>query len=210
MKVSCDPASNSSWAPEAKKEMLGNVQMFSPKMHPGLTILGPPPVGRHKTYFLKCVDWEVSSYYFSILTYLSTVCSIFTCSCVHLNHWYPLLWGWLVTSSTISLKPLLTNSFKCSSLELCGMICCDTLSHKYILHIFHFCYNIEPFSNAFHWNWSGICAVIWLNKVLPCLMLWTTSTLQKRIHFFGPNSAEVHNSHCSQRLFLSQLCGFKV
>ena len=28
---------------------LGNVQMFSPEMHPGLTILGPPPIGQHRT-----------------------------------------------------------------------------------------------------------------------------------------------------------------
>ena len=28
--------------------------------------------------------------------------------------------------------------------------------------------------------------------------------------FWGPHSAEVHNSHCSQRLFLLQLCGFKA
>ena len=32
-----------------KKETLGNVQMFLPEMHLGLTILGPPPVGRHRT-----------------------------------------------------------------------------------------------------------------------------------------------------------------
>ena len=32
-----------------KKETLGNVKMFSAEMHPGLTILSPPPVGRHRT-----------------------------------------------------------------------------------------------------------------------------------------------------------------
>ena len=37
------PVSTFSFAP---KEV---VQMFSPEMHPGPTILGPPPVGRHRT-----------------------------------------------------------------------------------------------------------------------------------------------------------------
>ena len=27
----------------------GNLQMFPPEMYPGSTILGPPPMGRHKT-----------------------------------------------------------------------------------------------------------------------------------------------------------------
>ena len=36
------PVSTFSFAP---KEV---VQMFSPEMHPGPTILGPPPVGRHR------------------------------------------------------------------------------------------------------------------------------------------------------------------
>ena len=33
--------------------MLGNVQIFSLEMHPGPTILGPPPVGRHRTQLYK-------------------------------------------------------------------------------------------------------------------------------------------------------------
>ena len=32
-----------------RKKTLGSVQMFLPEMHLGPTILGPPPVGRHRT-----------------------------------------------------------------------------------------------------------------------------------------------------------------
>ena len=34
---------------ERKAYLTNHKLMFSPEMHPGPTILGPPPVGRHRT-----------------------------------------------------------------------------------------------------------------------------------------------------------------
>ena len=61
---------------------------------------------------------------------------------------------------------------------------------------------------------TGVASVPWFDStkyyhVWCCGQLQLSTTLAF-IQFWGPHSAEVHNSHCSQRLFLPQLCGFKA